>query len=400
MKRICSLAILLVFALLLNASALAKETDTVVHNENEEISTYGELSAKYNIHNETLGAKEKLIINYVCEVVKKCYSEYYTIPTITGYITNSKSSDDGLSVEVSVNFTKILIADSAADLPYIQGLKAASSQLSNKEDKIYAKEHISRREKDLNDNYIGVEQTENAKFKLLIPTTLESTKLSASFLANADIYVDDGFGTYIDIDYFVPSTSDEFIQIGKDALDNLLITRRYNAVTSGNSIKSNTSSATDYDRVAARNYARQYTCSLGGQNPSYYNTADYPTYYSSDCANYVSQCIHAGGIDYETDVWAPYTTYWKSVGYSGYGLTDYMVDEGFFFYSSSKSEAFAGSMISWTSYGHIGMVDQNDTVTMTYCAHTNDRLSSSFVYIYDIEFYIPEWDSYAGEWTR
>lgn len=76
-----------------------------------------------------------------------------------------------------------------------------------------------------------------------------------------------------------------------------------------------------------------------------------------------------------------------------------MVDQGFFFASSNKNKAMAGSIIYWTSYSHVGLVDQNDTVTITFCAHTNDRKSSSFKNISDVSFYIPVWDSYGGVWT-
>ena len=51
------------------------------------------------------------------------------------------------------------------------------------------------------------------------------------------------------------------------------------------------------------------------------------------------------------------------------------------------------------------MVDANDTVTMTYCSHTNDRKSSSFKSWTsanrdsDVKFFVPVWDSYANAYT-
>jgi hypothetical protein len=51
------------------------------------------------------------------------------------------------------------------------------------------------------------------------------------------------------------------------------------------------------------------------------------------------------------------------------------------------------------------MVNANDTVTMTFCAHTNDRNSSSFknwtgsTEETDVKFFVPVWDSYAGAYT-
>ena len=82
-----------------------------------------------------------------------------------------------------------------------------------------------------------------------------------------------------------------------------------------------------------------------------------------------------------------------------------MVDQGFFFETSNKYKAFAGSIIYWNQYSHVGMVDENDTVTMTYCSHTNDRKGSSFRNWTsanrdtDVKFFVPVWDSYADKYT-
>ena len=81
------------------------------------------------------------------------------------------------------------------------------------------------------------------------------------------------------------------------------------------------------------------------------------------------------------------------------------MDQGFFFETSNKYKAFAGSIIYWNQYSHVGMVDANDTVTMTYCSHTNDRKSSSFANWTsakrdtDVKFFVPVWDSYDEVYT-
>ena len=57
-----------------------------------------------------------------------------------------------------------------------------------------------------------------------------------------------------------------------------------------------------YDRVDAVNYALQYCGTyLAGTNSAGYNTSSYPVYSSTsnadaDCANFVSQCLKAGGM--------------------------------------------------------------------------------------------------------
>ena len=159
-------------------------------------------------------------------------------------------------------------------------------------------------------------------------------------------------------------------------------------------------SARQYNRVWARDYARIYTDNTGGNSTENYNP-DYSYFYGDDCANFVSQCIRYGGIGTDS-VWYPYSTAWKfgggPAGTDG-GLCDYMSENDLFFRCNEESKAFAGSIICWTSYEHVGIVDQNDTVTMTFCAHTNNRLSVSFKGYSDVTFYIPCWDSVANQWT-
>ncbi len=110
--------------------------------------------------------------------------------------------------------------------------------------------------------------------------------------------------------------------------------------------------------------------------------------------------MRASGLQ-TTNVWKPYTTAWINTGYSSkyYGLTEYMYDQGVFFKSYNKNKAFAGSMVAWTDRSHVGLIDQNDTVTMTYCAHTTNRRSASLKGLSNVRFLIPIWDSYSGAWT-
>lgn len=81
-----------------------------------------------------------------------------------------------------------------------------------------------------------------------------------------------------------------------------------------------------------------------------------------------------------------------------------MTNNGLFFHSTNEKKAFAGSIINWlnsdgTNAGHIGIVDQNDTATMTFCAHTKCRHSCPWTGE-TVDFYIPYWDSYYNQWTQ
>jgi hypothetical protein len=56
--------------------------------------------------------------------------------------------------------------------------------------------------------------------------------------------------------------------------------------------ETNEMTAHEYNREAAYQYGMQYAYN--------YNTAQYNTISNGDCANFVSQCLHAGGLQFKT----------------------------------------------------------------------------------------------------
>ncbi|MSU03224.1 amidase domain-containing protein [Tissierella pigra] len=339
---------------------------------------------------------EEAIITYVCDQVIESYAEYYTIPSISGQIVSLITESDGIHATVDVGFKKILLAKSASELPYIKGLESELANITDDNSNLLAKEQIDARKKDLDDNYIGKEQEENATFKVIIPIAKDGFSIEES--TNVEICFQSETGE-MNMSDFAPASESELFNKGVEEIDSILKStdiERYVEIAA----KTNPSSAKDYDRIKARGYVRDYSCGKCTTSPHACRNKNYPFYNGNDCANFVSQAIHAGGIATESN-WKSGTNTWVNTGYSSsiYGLKDYMVDQGFFFASSNKNKAMAGSIIYWTSYSHVGLVDQNDTVTMTFCAHTNDRKSSSFKNISDVSFYIPVWDSYGGVWT-
>jgi hypothetical protein len=126
----------------------------------------------------------------------------------------------------------------------------------------------------------------------------------------------------------------------------------------------------------------------------------------NNCANFVSQAINMAGILQEPrwTYWGPNneptSTWWNTgIRITWGGLLCYMYEQGFFFPSSDRRRAFAGSIIHWAPTSHVGMVCGNDTVTMTFSAHTANRRAQSFRDWGGIAFYIPTFDSVAWRWT-
>ncbi len=165
-----------------------------------------------------------------------------------------------------------------------------------------------------------------------------------------------------------------------------------------------TNTSTTYNPQAAVEYAYQY-CGIsatqqaaagggpiygGGQNPTYYNTAQYETE-SADCANFVSQCLVAGGLG-TNNTWKPKSTAWVRAS----ALRDYLVstprnyleciveyDE-----TAGTSNVYPGNPVYWinnggSSSGHqMICVGKNSAGVPVVCAHNSD------IYRYPITEYM------------
>lgn len=353
------------------------------------------MSFAHDVSHEGLQIDETLerqVMSYVKEQVVKSYSQYYDIPEINVAIEQLQEQNEVYEVSVFVSFKKILKAKSAYDLPYIQGLLSSKDQYTSLKETRKAEAYIESLVNELETLYIGQEQGETAHFELRIP------KIATMSLDAYEMFFVGEFDVKAPMSVYAPASERELQKQGALAMQNYVSKALdHDIVLNG--------SAKDYNRINARDYIRKWTDSCGGchcsscKSTAKYNPA-YVAYHNNDCANYVSQAIYAGGIQQDT-TWAPKKIAWINTGRSTsyYGLTEYMVDQGYFFKTTDKMKTGAGSIISWTGFSHVGMIDQNDTVTMTYCAHTNDRYQSSFKNLSGVEFFVPVWDSYGNQWT-
>lgn len=159
--------------------------------------------------------------------------------------------------------------------------------------------------------------------------------------------------------------------------------------------------AVQYDRIAARDWARN-------------NRAATPEYskangHGSDCANFVSRAINQGGIPQDVSGdWAHYSNgstigaykyvNWFRTGFNNNGgVVPYMVDKGYFYEDSRYSKAFAGSIIYNTSKSHVGLVTSGDGSNVYYADHSDVKKSgtetflqtSGDSYFQTFTFYLP-----------
>lgn len=300
-------------------------------------------------------------------------------------------NEDTVEISAEVSFARTLLAECAEDLPYIQGLLEAKDSLETQNELAAAEDYIDSWVSEIETLYIGKAQDTCVPIVITVPASIFNSRSTAVNIDECQIVVS-GLDGDVDVSALKPKSIEAQKEAGKSALEEA-------AAAGTNETISRASSATnsdiqDYDRIDARDYARDWSCSKGllTDHSSCHNP-EYSFYDNYDCANFVSQCLYAGGLSTDRTWYADSST-WVGVA----KLCNYLVDNDLFFKSYDESDAFAGSVIRWTSGSHVGLVDQNDTIIMTFCAHTKCRNSCPWTGE-NVYFYVPYWDSYAGEWT-
>ena len=127
-----------------------------------------------------------------------------------------------------------------------------------------------------------------------------------------------------------------------------------------------------YDRIKARDYAYEWW----GPTEKNYNP-DYTNWNSGggDCANFVSQCIFAGGVPADEQKvagnWYKDSKAWISTS----KLSEYMTNRGYAT-KESYTDTTAGNFATKT--GHSVLVTINNTVDICFTAHNTNRLDAPF----------------------
>ncbi|WP_234400351.1 amidase domain-containing protein [Coprothermobacter proteolyticus] len=142
-----------------------------------------------------------------------------------------------------------------------------------------------------------------------------------------------------------------------------------------------------YNYNAAANYANTYTSNTTRtvtcqdqrtgkkisvrHDPSYYNTSEYSYYACGDCANYVSQSLHAGGIPTDS-FWYPGSEKWVSAT----NMRNYMLGEGYAYRSQVADKGgfigYGDTSSSTATLYHVLVVVQVSSGNVYVSAHTND----------------------------
>lgn len=320
------------------------------------------------------------IKDYAMELVTDGYSYYYHILDTHTELYDLVVEGDQYQADLLVSLARVLKAKDVHDLPFIQGMFAEAKVTTANASEYIRKEEVQRSDftesqkvavaEQVNfwveeaESYLGERQ--NTNFILRISGNLNKGQFDSDQVTvlaqNSD--------RYVPVEEMFPDAPETLQNEGREAVKSTAVEHSSSQVAP--------SLYPNYNRISARDYARLYTSSVPftaaykcncGANLNVYRDQSkwnnsYPKYCHNDCANFVSQCLEAGGLPRDA-TWAPGTSAWISVS----AMETHMLNKSYWQKSDFQTAA-AGAVIRMPS--HIVMISQNDTVTRTRCGHTND----------------------------
>ena len=309
------------------------------------------------------------------------YEPFYDIIDEEFAVTRTHDNGDTASYTVSVYCQTKLKSQKPEDIPYVKGLyDAMATQRATNAYAAIAETAI--------DDYVSTLDITDDYNVLTMDIVVEVSNNPVT--RNQDsftLYYQDGMNTQLSPIEDLELNSSEMYANGLADAQPIISEYAQNA-----SIAS-TRGYSAYDRIAARDYAFRwtgsnvtscydhgYSCGMLQDRSKWNNSAYYfiENLTHNDCADFVSQCMHAGGIPIEAGKWQRFLDgnngwTWTYVS----SLRNYMTSKGYWD-NSDFYWANAGNILYWNDSSHIALITLNDGVTNRFTAHTNDRYNYAF----------------------
>ena len=289
-------------------------------------------------------------------------------------------SDGSVQYKTTVTVSERLKAQSVEEMPYIAGyldeLGASSYATMAASDKAELAKSafgldqdtaLTEAQQNVVDTFVQSMDTTVEMFDEYIGETSDFTyhiKVSAPVAEPDNITLTglDEFDNDVNINEYELRSYDEIYRNGAEdaqaAVQSMMISPAWVATKINN--------YNSYNRIAARDYAYKYWSSYNPAYTSYKGNG-------GDCANFVSQCLHAGGIPTDA-TWKADSVSWIRAS----AVPSYMMNKGYAT-KTSYTNATAGSFAYTSSgAGHAVLVTINDGAKIAYTAHTTDRKDAAF----------------------
>lgn len=178
----------------------------------------------------------------------------------------------------------------------------------------------------------------------------------------------------------------ESYQAGYQAIDSLKSDTNIETLNVNSPISARASFT--YDRIAARDWAWDNW----DADPEYPSS----TVPGTDCANFVSKALNAGGIPedrsgkwYRATTWGGWAgDHWFRTGYNGQtGVVIYMTNKGYFYKETNENVVAAGCIMYWNNTSHVALVTYGDGSTIKYTQHGASQTKDTVYRTENASFY-------------
>lgn len=361
-----------VFMLFAMICSLLGRTNIVYANENEVVINNSCIKL-----NDVQAAQlyERIETN-----IMQRYGEGYEFGTFNVYFEDEALTDESYIIDVDV-YANMTLIDDPRESEYVTEMMKAVSDIVDTDMRMYAQQKVAAELDCLMENYNLTQLTGFSYRIVLNPEVLDTENIIDFELYHRVDITDEDVILAV-----VPADESSSVNKNADAVLNSL----FNAEASVYSLSSVT-----YDEDDAVAYAIAHALDVPEFSSANNN--------GSDCANFVSYCLNAGGIPiddagdwhprYEGDTWAG--TNWMRTGYyNNGGVTTYMEDKGYFSSTDLFSDAVLGSIVYWNTKSHVALVtyvDQNGTIK--YTQHSSSTQTVTYRTLStssDVTFFVPE----------
>ena len=317
-----------------------------------------------------------IIVDAVVENIEQNYAEVYAFDNYDITIHNETEEDGMLGIDVDVLVDMTLIRN-PQDSPYVSGMKAAVDEIEDAAEKEFAQQELDAY-LEMVMPYYNVPVLTGFLYRVYIPTTMAM----------------DAEGTFeFDMYHRMDITDEEVIL--SEVSDNETYTEIGDAEDGKDHINEILESPSPLVLITlsySKSDAVAYAVAHAKDVPEYSAANNN----GSDCANFVSKCVNAGGIPQDrSGNWYQGSTNWIRTGYNNNGgVVPYLTSKGYFAAVSSSSSATLGSIMYYNNKSHVAIVTLIDGSIIRYSHHSNVKKDSVY-YVYNsstdnVTFYVPQ----------
>lgn len=310
----------------------------------------------------------KAAFSDIKEQIIKDYGELYTLDDFSyDYKVRNDQGKKYLDINVYVDMT---LTRHPSQSPYVLGMQKALNEMEESFLKKELQDEVDSYVKEIETLYFNIPDSSTFTYAVELNddnglrTMSSETDYKLFYRTDTDeeILLADA-DNLAEVENF-----DEVYQSGYQAMEKMEADAETLMCNSESTV--NTRASVSYDRLAARDWA------FANWNA----TPEYPssTVAGTDCANFVSKALNAGGIPedksgkwYRAATWGGWPgDHWFRTGYNGQtGVVIYMKNKGYFYKESNESVIAAGCIMYWNNTSHVALVTVGDGVTIKYTQH-------------------------------